>query len=52
MKKLVYVDDFELIGKTKDDCVKSRQILKRAASQARWLFSEAKEPNTCIRFLG
>ena len=48
------MDDFEHRGKTKDDCVKSRQILKSVASQAGWLFSEAKEqePSTCIRFLG
>jgi len=53
-KGVVYVDDFEHIGRTKDDCVKCRQILKSVARQAGWLFSEAKEqePSTCIRFLG
>ena len=53
-KGVVYVDDFEHIGKNKDDCVKCRQILKSVARQAGWLFSEAKEqePSTCIRFLG
>jgi hypothetical protein len=53
-KGIICVDDFEHIGKNKDDCVKSRQILKSVASQAGWLFSEAKEqePSTCHRFLG
>ena len=53
-KGIVYVDDFDHIGATKDDCIKSRKILKSVASQAGWLFSEAKEqePSTCFRFLG
>ena len=50
----VYVDDFEHIGRTKDDCVKCRQILRSVARQAGWLCREAKEqePSTCIRFRG
>ena len=53
-KGIVYVDDFEHIGKNKDDCIRSRNILKDVARQAGWLFSEAKEqePSTCSRFLG
>ena len=53
-KGVVYVDDFDHIGTTKDDCLKSREILKNVASRAGWLFSEAKErePSTCFRFLG
>ena len=53
-KGVVYVDDFDHIGATKDDCLKSREILKNVASRAGWLFSEAKErePSTCFRFLG
>ena len=53
-KGVVYVDDFKHIGRTKDDCVKCRQILKSVARQAGWLFSEAKEqePSTCTWFLG
>ena len=53
-KGIVYVDDFKHIGKTRDNCVKSRQILKSVAGQAGWLFSKAKEqePSTCTRFLG
>ena len=42
-KGVVYVDDFEHIGKTKDDCIRSRNILKDVARQAGWLFSDAKE---------
>ena len=53
-KGIVYVDDFDHIGATKDDCINSRAILKSVASQAGWLFSEAKEqePSTCFRSLG
>ena len=53
-KGIVYVDDFDHIGATEDDCNKSRKILKDVARQAGWLFSEAKEhePTTCFRFLG
>ena len=47
----VYVDDFEHIGRTKDDCVKCRQILRSVARQAGWLCRE-QEPSTCIRFRG
>jgi hypothetical protein len=53
-KGVVYVDDFEHLGRNKDDYVTSRQRLKDVARQAGWLFSEAKEqePSTCTRFLG
>ena len=39
---------------TKEDFIKSRDILKDVARQAGWLFSEAKEqePSRCCRFLG
>ena len=49
-KGVVYVDDFDHIGATKDDCLKSREILKNVASRAGWLFSEAKErePSACF----
>ena len=53
-KGVVYVDDFKHIGKNKEECVTSRQILKSVANKAGWLFSEAKEqePSTCTKFLG
>ena len=53
-KGVVYVDDFEHIGKTKDDCIRNRNILRDVATQAGWLFSDAKEqePSTSSKFLG